>query len=84
MSEIEQVLVNRVKNIGEGEWTLLGTPQQVIDELELQSGQRVIDELKELLQDLDDIGRLTNYAKIREHISKKVDQLTEQLLGKKL
>lgn len=33
MRTTEEILRNRVKFIGEGEWTLLGTPQEVIDEL---------------------------------------------------
>lgn len=34
MSKIEEILLNRVKFIGENEWTLLGCPDDVIKELE--------------------------------------------------
>lgn len=33
MTDIEQVLLNRVKLIGDGEWSLIGTPQELIDEI---------------------------------------------------
>lgn len=33
-SNVEQILRNRVKLIGDGDWTLLGTPNDVIKELE--------------------------------------------------
>jgi hypothetical protein len=33
MTTIEQILLNRVKFVGDGEWTLLGTPNDVITEL---------------------------------------------------
>lgn len=34
MGDIEQILLNRVKIISDGEWTLFGTPNDVIKELE--------------------------------------------------
>lgn len=34
MRSIEEILLDRVKLISEGEWTLLGTPAEVIGELE--------------------------------------------------
>lgn len=33
MTDIERVLLNRVKLIGDGEWSLIGTPQELIDEI---------------------------------------------------
>lgn len=33
MSSIEEVLLEKVKFVGDGEWVLYGTPQETIDEL---------------------------------------------------
>lgn len=33
MTDAEQILLNRVKLVGDGEWTLIGTPQELIDEI---------------------------------------------------
>lgn len=33
MTDAEQILLNRVKLIGDGEWSLIGTPQELIDEI---------------------------------------------------
>ena len=33
MTDAEQILLNRVKLVGDGEWSLIGTPQELIDEI---------------------------------------------------
>ncbi len=46
---VEELLRNRVKFIGDGEWTLLGTPNDVIKELENLITNKLIEELDILL-----------------------------------
>lgn len=41
--ELEGILSNRVKFIGDGEWTLLGTPNDVIKELEALINKQIIE-----------------------------------------
>ena len=45
---VEEILRNRVKVIGDGEWTLLGTPNDVINELEAYATSRVVEELQQI------------------------------------
>lgn len=46
MSKAEQILLNRVKFIGENEWTLLGCPDDVIKELAKIEREARISELE--------------------------------------
>lgn len=53
-TDIEEILLNRVKVIGDAEWTLLGTPNDVIQELAhlitKETKQARIDELNKAVE----------------------------------
>jgi len=66
LSSVEEVLRNRVKIVGEGEWTLLGTPDDVIKELDALINQQI----KFVLDELE------GEAEAFERTSKKRDGLT--------
>lgn len=66
LSSVEEILRNRVKIIDEGEWTLLGTPDDVIKELEALINQQI----KSVLDELE------GEAEAFERTSKKRDGLT--------
>ena len=48
MKTIEEILRDRVKTIDEGEWTLLGTPDDVIKELEAHTTKLLNEQLDRL------------------------------------
>lgn len=63
LSSVEEILRNRVKIIDEGEWTLLGTPDDVIKELEALINQQIKSVLDELEGEIDD-GRNSHSMKV--------------------
>lgn len=67
LSSVEEILRNRVKIIDEGEWTLLGTPDDVIKELEALINQQV----KSVLDELE--GELNTNGAVIHDCGKRVD-----------
>lgn len=53
--ELEEILLNRVKFIGDGEWTLLGTPNELMEELKSWRDNAVKEATKELQELVDDL-----------------------------
>lgn len=63
LSSVEEILRNRVKIIDEGEWTLLGTPDDVIKELEALINRQIKSVFDELESELDD-GKNSHSMKV--------------------
>jgi len=72
MTDVEQILLNRVKLIGDGEWTLIGTPQELIDEINrlIVKGrlERGIYELERLEHDPQMFGDWEKVVEERIHL----------------
>lgn len=84
---VEEILRNRVKFVGDSEWTLLGSPEDLILELEAHVEARLketdnlarIDELDKIKLDTDKILKIKDWVITRR---RRLTALQDRLGGK--
>jgi len=78
-TDIEEILRNQVKVIGDGEWTLLGTPNNVIKELRAYIANEVTKGRLWELENLDYSDEYEDYFTInKSSIKERIAELKEQ------
>ncbi len=82
--ELEAILLNRVKVIGDNEWTLLGTPNDILEELTNLLNRERLEAIEGLYELIDPDAyesidqQIHNYEEICEAIEEQYNILKKQ------